>query len=327
MVTRNNQGLFLEWKPAGSSAFHSYQHAYIVYRDGKGGEYVVRGGPGDGLAATKFTVGGQIEVESGIPLSESKDAYETADTPKLRNSIKLDVGQRDPADVFKAMKERADEIAKQGIDYNLMTEDGPMQNSNSLVRSVMEAADVPVPSGLPLEKLPGFENDLSRPQDGFGRDAHHRRPDEEYVPEHQRDTDLEKANPGGGKPIDGAETPSNSEIAENASLKGEQGADVLRGGSASDTLSTQQQLIDAFTADDGQSDVLYKRTEDITEDEIEGVMKSDTYWESNDPDYLAAKEKVNAFYDLNYGTDPVERDATGRMIDSGPKRKIPTEAT
>ncbi|MGB0684346.1 MAG: hypothetical protein ACPGOV_16700 [Magnetovibrionaceae bacterium] len=112
-------------------------------------------------------------------------------------------------------------------------------------------------------------------------------------------------------------------------LFGESGSEdnVLLGGAGANNHTNQQQLVDAFTVDDGQSDVLYKRTEDITEAEIDEVMKSDTYWESNNPNYLASKEKVSAFYDLNYGTEPVERDATGRMIDAGPKRKIPTEAS
>ncbi|MGB0683867.1 MAG: hypothetical protein ACPGOV_14230 [Magnetovibrionaceae bacterium] len=117
------------------------------------------------------------------------------------------------------------------------------------------------------------------------------------------------------------------EAPEVGTREEDEGLDRLQSNIDGVALSAEHQLVEAFTADDGQSDVLYKRTEDITEDEIEGVMKSDTYWESNNPDYLASKEKVKAFYDLNYGTDPVERDATGRMIDSGPKRKIPTETS
>ncbi|MGB0681712.1 MAG: hypothetical protein ACPGOV_03360 [Magnetovibrionaceae bacterium] len=131
-----------------------------------------------------------------------------------------------------------------------------------------------------------------------------------------------KYEPGQHSAVQSEDVPDDMFFGESGSED-----DVLLGGAGEDIHTNQQQLIDAFTADVGQSDILYKRTEDITEEEIEGVMKSDTYWESNNPDYLASKEKVTAFYELNYGTDPVERDATGRMIDSGPKRKIPTEAT
>ncbi|MGB0684453.1 MAG: hypothetical protein ACPGOV_17250 [Magnetovibrionaceae bacterium] len=345
------RGLYLEATRAkGNPEFHDYDHAYIVYRDGKGGEWVVRGGPeGDG-----GVLGGDIVTESGIPLSESKDTYGPGDTPKSRKSIKLDIGDRDPADVFEQMKQKAGEIADSEIDYNLnLLTHAPMQNSNSVVRAVMEEAGVAIPDGITKDKMPGIENDLSDPQDSFKVDPRYwknpraKRADNlrEHGHPQSRTAKSPPLNPRGkrsedlrneghsseqNRPQSGDTDPTSRNQGKSLVddvIEGGDGNDDLQGGAASDTLSPQKQLIDAFTADDGQSDVLYKRTEDITEQEIEGVMKSDTYWESNNPDYLASKEKVNAFYEPNYGTDPVERDATGRMIDSGPKRKIPTEAS
>ena len=67
------------------------RHSYLVYRDGKGNERVIRGGPASMLG---WMVGGDIKVEADVPLSQSIDCYAPGEKPGSRPSRKLDLGPR-----------------------------------------------------------------------------------------------------------------------------------------------------------------------------------------------------------------------------------------
>lgn len=90
--TTFEEGIYLELRPVitGGLKMFDNKHVYLVYRDAHGNEEVIRGGP---EGAPPY---GDIQVQVGIPLQQSKDAYgpdESAAT-RLRNKVKLD--GRDP---------------------------------------------------------------------------------------------------------------------------------------------------------------------------------------------------------------------------------------
>ena len=138
------------------------RYPYLVYRDGKGNAEVIRGGP-ESLPKTRiggkvsingwdlfdtgeiditnntFTrlanselAGGDIEIEAGIPLGKSLDAYKEGETPQSRFAKKLDLGGRPPQKVWEDMKITAQTIGKNETDYDIYD-----QNSNSVVATVI----------------------------------------------------------------------------------------------------------------------------------------------------------------------------------------------
>jgi hypothetical protein len=126
------KGIYFEYAPASSSSGPGL-HAHLVFRDGKGNERVIRGGlmkesdQGFKDKSTRFMkslVGGNITVQADIPLQESRDKYgvKKGETAETRHARRLDLGGRDPEQVWKDMTAKANEIAKAGIDYNLIGE-------------------------------------------------------------------------------------------------------------------------------------------------------------------------------------------------------------
>lgn len=173
------RGIYFESTPA----FHEatgQQHAYLVYRDGKGGERVIRGGP-DSLSPTF----GNIAIQADIPLQNSKDAYEEGETPMARGATRIDIGDRDPRAVWDQMVKTAEKIGEAGINYDLfnidvdrtdgerttLTSEYRGQNSNSVIRAVLKNSKIDVRKIITEEeyfnKFHGIENDLSNPRGGF----------------------------------------------------------------------------------------------------------------------------------------------------------------
>ena len=172
-------GIYIESKPAAFGQFHNRRHLYLVYRDGEGREEVVRGGPSKEDTPVDFLFGGKIEIEAGIPLQESKDAYGPDDSPEKRRATRLDLDGRDPVQVWRTITAASEKLRDAKIDYNLSILDD-MQNSNSVARHVMEAAALDPGKHFPKTWDPdlhsGFENDLNAPQDdhvfGIGQTKH-----------------------------------------------------------------------------------------------------------------------------------------------------------
>ena len=153
-----------DWKIGDNINLNAY-HAYLVYRDGKGNAEVIRGGPerlrnakiggkvsiggwdlfdtGEidfDVVPTRFIqsgLGGDIEIEAGIPLGKSLDAYKKGETPQSRFAKKLDLGGRSPQKVWEDMKITAQTIGKNETDYNLLS-----QKCNSIVATVINHADL-----------------------------------------------------------------------------------------------------------------------------------------------------------------------------------------
>ena len=125
------EGIYIEAKPAAKTLgeISGDYHAYLVYRDGKGNAEVIRGGPDSWDFGA---LGGDIEVESGKPLTESADAYDEEDSPQSRFAKRLDLGGRSPQKVWEDMKITAQTIGKNETDYNLFS-----QNSNSTIATVL----------------------------------------------------------------------------------------------------------------------------------------------------------------------------------------------
>lgn len=120
------------------------QHLYIVFQDDAGQEYVIRGGP-----QNDFPPFGNIKVETGL-LSGSEDAR-GSETPAARGSVDLEVGDRDPADVWHVMMQQAAEIDAEGLPYRAAI---GAQNSNSVVSSVLHAAGVSPYADTPSNASP-----------------------------------------------------------------------------------------------------------------------------------------------------------------------------
>ena len=122
------RGIYFEYKPALGSEKIGL-HAYLVFRDGEGGERVIRGGIPDVFGdetleeiadfATSF-VGGNISVQADIPLQESKDRYDIrkGESPETRHAKQLELGGRDPEQVWRELVDKVNEIGEAGVDYN-----------------------------------------------------------------------------------------------------------------------------------------------------------------------------------------------------------------
>tara|TARA_B100000676_G_scaffold313540_1_gene396846 strand:- start:90485 stop:91729 length:1245 start_codon:yes stop_codon:yes gene_type:complete len=315
-------GIYFESTPA----FHEMtgqQHAYLVYRDGKGGERVIRGGPG-GLPPTF----GTIEVQADIPLRESKDAYGKEDTPSNRKAKRIDIGDRDPETLWNEMVKKAKEIGEAGINYDLFNLDGDRtdgersiltseywgQNSNSVIRAVLESAKINIKKIISedefLNKFHGIENDLSKPAGGFNPKKPRERislpssePDEEgRIPDDRPDGRLELPDSSvedPGKPknnfLDDTinHTPAAKKI-ERAALGGQETV----------------------------AEILSKPPEQLTEPEINRLTRVKGAMLSNDPNRAKAENAVTeahrrAFTDGREGDRPFPTDIAPALTPAG----------
>jgi Ca2+-binding RTX toxin-like protein len=145
--------LYIEGKPvAGSSneALGVALHAYIVYVDNDGNEFVLRGGPGGPANLSSF---GSISIQNG-PLSDSKDARGDL-TPDDRGQTLLPLGdERSADDVYFVMNQLLTQIADARIAYYpYSTLTYSAQNSNSTIGNLLQLVGLsfndvdPQPSG------------------------------------------------------------------------------------------------------------------------------------------------------------------------------------
>ncbi|MBT3238990.1 MAG: hypothetical protein HOK06_07510 [Rhodospirillaceae bacterium] len=124
------KGVYLEISGASGFGSHGKSHSYLVYRDGKGGARVIRGGPELGMKAQD---GIDIEIQADIPLQVSKDAYEKNETPESRRSVKLDLGDRSPEDVWKIMVDSSKSIEDREIEYKLTSQNSSLEHQVELI--------------------------------------------------------------------------------------------------------------------------------------------------------------------------------------------------
>ncbi len=339
-----SKGIYFEFKPASGTTVIG-RHAYLVFRDGKGGERVIRGGvpdpdrDGSRLGAATMFVGGNITVQADIPLRESKDKYdvEKGETAATRHARKLDLGGRDPGKVWKDMAAKAGEIGEAGIDYNIIREqdkhnpekDEVAQTSNSVIRAVLEAGkidpDKALPPDLDAEEFRGFKNNLAKPQGGFdntpqdkpGRDEKPRRdgadgaekPDKKSEPEAPATPDhrSEAATPeGAGRKAARAEAPKDDAAAAEPRAA---------------QTPEERAMMKRLGAEETIGEIIGKDPAGVTRPELDRVIASDAFRTPRHADFKPAKDFVTAWFDNVYRDLPIGTD------ESIAERRIATRPT
>jgi Ca2+-binding RTX toxin-like protein len=131
-----------------------FRHLYLVFVDDQGVETVITAAP-DENGPIDF---GDIEVNAG-GLLEDSDVARGNDTPGSRGSREIDVGERDPADVWTVMLQQAQNIDDASLDYQPLGD-----NSNTAIKSVLHAVGIDIrdnlPDGVDRDEAVGLGNDL-----------------------------------------------------------------------------------------------------------------------------------------------------------------------
>ena len=350
-----DRGLYIELKPApldeiGSQKVHDFMHSYLVYRDGKGGEFVVRGGP-SGFSKQmnpeevrenlKFGPGGKIEVQAGIPLDKSKDAYKHDETPQDRHATKLDIGDRDPEKVFDQMVRKGQEVNDLNVDYDLNAIkglDGPDQNSNSLIRELLEDAKIPPESAIPEKidraRIRGFENNLKtgieearREREETRRERERPNPiegeiggteDQKPTPAPQSGTEDKPSDAGGDGPSDdkGGSSDSGGDSSGEGQKQSARLPDPDAAPETKDFTPEQKKLLKDFDKTDGPlDDILAKDPGDWTDGEFVEIKKAMIDLPAG-PEQERLDAMATAFLDDKYGTGPAKVDAVGPSVTS-----------
>lgn len=282
-----------------------YLHAYLVYRDGKGGEQVLRGGPEMGIGF------GDIQIQSG-DLSDSMDGYTATNKMSDRLIQKLPVDEDRQEETWRVMSEEVKRIEDADLDYDLAGRD---QNSNSVVAAAMHKAGMKMEDHLPQvvdpEQVPGMENTL-QPGDTNEDRERKQRPikdrelrrlliEDEHSSllgdESAEDTDEDKE----GMERKPSPDPYRNEADEDSIRK--LGASLTHPGDAVD-------------------EALLK--DDLTEAELSDLMRSKAYLSPSDPRHGLVQGKVRQLHESRWGKGPAKTDATGRIrMDEKPEVAAP----
>ena len=321
-------------------------HAYLVYRDGKGNAEVIRGGP-ERLRNAKIGgkvsiggwdlfdtgeidfdvpptrlvqsgLGGDIEIEAGIPLGKSLDAYKKGETPQSRFAKKLDLGGCSPQKVWEDMKITAQIIGKNETDYNVLS-----QNSNSTIATVLNR------SGL---------------NDGDIFDALEERSGKDYPGKDKRDADT---NPDNAPLVDTKPVQDMvKKIRDSREKLEEKLKNILNSDESDENESSQPQpqsqpeaqkpssdlyprtpddlMTFAFHEPDSVLHILRKRPASWTAEERDLVMTDPRYWDGNLIDRDAFQNATRQHFSAVYGDEPMRKDSTGRGIDPPPRYDLPS---
>lgn len=338
-------GIYVEAKrlPTG------HWHAYLVYRDGKGNARVIRGHPegseekGGNAAFLGSFFGGNLELEVDKPLQDSRDAYKPGETPEIRRSRRLDIGDRDPAAVWGVMVGHGRKLKKTDMEYDTNSREAvwisstdPSQNSNSIVRSVQKAADVPLikglPKGLKVKDLPGIKRDLSNPRGEARRRREQAQTQREFDEQmrsfrawqEKRRSDLnpkraptEDRLPGSGASSVPSGERSHGDVRETPGRPGD---------TAGNNGSPEQRAVLQKMAQLPQTpqEILSKPFRKVTEDEIGQLIGADGYWERGMPLHSKLQNYVRGWMDDAYGTGPLQYDDAGQMIRPQPVYALAT---
>ncbi|MBL6934014.1 MAG: hypothetical protein ISR48_01240 [Alphaproteobacteria bacterium] len=319
-------GIYMEIKEVSGAGSIGW-HAYLVHRKKDGATEVLRGGPGGWTGLVKSVVGGDIQVETGKSLEESKDAYGKGETPKSRFARRLDIPEGKEDGTWNVMKNEVEGIGKAKVDYNASGKfEGRAQNSNSVINAALKAVNIPVKQAIHpefKEELTGIENNLSDTSeqtllDEFGDKASDKLDAYKKALKAVVDKQLGKEAEGAPDAAPGAENPES----------GEPRAELSAANSATAASSNPEvgKFLDALRKPmDAADTILAKPVERVSESEISRAMGSDAFWQSADPRYGQVQNRVSAWHDHFYGTGPLQRDATGRQIEARPQRALPKE--
>lgn len=132
-----------------------------------------------------------------------------------------------------------------------------------------------------------------------------------------------KAEQGYKKDL-GIENPADKEGMENSGGEGGSGGDGGADSGSSSMIapmkSTPSKYEQMFAKNNlPVADILFKRENNITENEINNAQKFSRYESKDDSLNNLLNNKISSWYDKTYGNTPVQRDATGRQIDPTPK--------
>jgi Ca2+-binding RTX toxin-like protein len=137
-----------------------FRHLYLVFQDDQGVETVITAAP-DQDGPIDF---GNIEVSAG-GLLEDSDVARGNDTPGSRGSHVILESEgdaadgRDPADVWAIMLQQAQNIDDASLDYRPLGD-----NSNTVIKSVLQAVGIDIqdnlPNGVDRDEAVGVANDL-----------------------------------------------------------------------------------------------------------------------------------------------------------------------
>ena len=343
------EGIYIEAKPAAGIFGEQLDiyHAYLVYRDGKGNAEVIRGGP-ERLRNAKIGgkvsiggwdlfdtgeidfdvpptrlvqsgLGGDIEIEAGIPLGKSLDAYKKGETPQSRFAKKLDLGGRSPRKVWEDMKITAQIIGKNETDYNVFS-----QNSNSTIATVLYEAgfdsrgimknmesthDINLigDHSTNIKDNPNRGNTLEDIWDGlWGSDEDN---------EKSSQPDQKKDNPNRGNPPNENES---SQPQPQSQPEAQKPSSDLYPRTPDDLMTF------AFHEPDSVLHILRKRPASWTAEERDLVMTDPRYWDGNLIDRDAFQNATRQHFSAVYGDEPMRKDSTGRGIDPPPRYDLPS---
>lgn len=322
-LTSRKKGIYIEYIEVMNGTYHSY----LTFEDGEGNTRVIRGGPTN-ASLSNAIFGGDIEMQSDIPLSKSRDAYGIEDTPQTRHSTKLDLEGRSPEKVWKTMKETASLITKGKIDYDLhetLPKTGKMQNSNTVVSNVLRGAGLdPTKVKTPnpetyMAKVygptPGFNKNLMKESAYDGWDIITGSSNEAfqtklYHLQNKSKNDIFNADQE-MKAIDKRNSATKLEPKQQSGLDTE----------------AQEKIKTAFTtADDELSETVLKKGSQLTSDEVKKLMTQRARLPDG-PEKSRLEQTVQSHFGDVYGNDRVETSITGRMLEPEAKIAIPEKET
>ncbi len=142
--------IWIEAKPVFFLGDTGHDHLYLVLETETGAEFVLRGGPSGSLGT------GRIVIEDAVPMAQSADARPPG-ARELYGALELDLGGRDPLQVWDAMREAGQAIQAADVPFVAFG-----TNSNSAVATILFAVGLdpadwrPVPLGRP-GSLPGAD--------------------------------------------------------------------------------------------------------------------------------------------------------------------------
>ena len=240
-----------------------FRHLYLVFVDDQGVETVITGAP-DEDGPLDF---GNIEVSAG-GLLEDSDVARGNDTPGSRGSREIDVGDRDPADVWAIMLQQARNIDDASLDYQPLGD-----NSNTVISSVLEAVGIDprdnLPDAVDRDEVPGLTNNLD-----FGTTLIGTPGDDIIVGGDEADRlegqDGDDALLGGR----GGDVLAGGAGADR--LRGEEGADRLLGGPGADEIAGNE-----------DADLLFGGPDD---DRLSGNLDSDQLYGGQGDDLLLGNQ-------------------------------------
>ncbi|MFV0625985.1 MAG: hypothetical protein ACK5N8_01370 [Alphaproteobacteria bacterium] len=362
-TTKNIQkGIFVaskhvDWNPALWGDYHNAEHLYLIYIDGLGNKKVLRGGMlnQDGIQKMLTKEGSRIETQRDTNLNTSYDKYEKNSNFKTRYHKKLNISEDKLEQEWNKMNKIAKIVEYGNIRYQNPIKE-PIQNSNSVIRTVLEEAGYDYKRALPNEvkdKVPGYETNLFSkptlmkdedidkyvfPNSTAAKKMYNQREYKSKMDIYQKqikdisnkkiinkyENQIKQQNLLENAPTQTLLPSKKEEATKNLLEKYVEPellprkVEIISPQKAEELKSKSEDLLKLLKANNNpHEDILFKKYADVTEDELKETMRYSGY-ETQDK---VLKNKLDDFvqktYDYHYGSNPAKLDATGRMIESG----------